>query len=693
MLHQPGNEAGKAHRHRRWEGLHGYVRAQGMPLVPVMALCAAILCVYSVGACADEAGAYALKVIGEVTARVGAEKKIQLRPGDAIPVGATVAAGENAAIRLVLPGGQLKTVLAGKEYRVPPPARSTRQPSARVDLFALARKGLGRRKSRLIDTSVVTTVRGPGDHLRIELVQPLGAGVRADGIEWRWAAVPGAAEYALTLWDNKTGKVFRYRTRAPEFIPASGRSPIQPGRTYAWQVSVEKPVKGTSDKAVFTVVRPDVEQGVERKLAAVRAALANDVDPEVMALLEGTVYEEQDLLGDALSSYDKGMQLAPESLLLGGRALEVAARVGQDRCRRLADALVHRLGGKRWRRSDTVVVVPFSDQHGGTLGLGMRMADAMTRSIAGTTSARPVSQRELSRVLAERGLAFADIVVEPNRNWMTAKLGATHLVVGRTRTGDSTVDISVQLLHAGTGDVQATADAALAPGGEDKELESLLTYVQRPPSLKKGSLPPLSLSYAMFAQRQRPDGAWEEVVVSGDPPELKSNDQFKLHFTPSSDCYVYLLLFDSQGNLSCLFPHKQIERGNFCRGGLEVQVPDGGNWYWLDSHVGTETFYLTASYEPIRRLDKLMADMAAAGGEASAKRAERVRGELERLSDPAQREEDDGLPAGFRVRGVGGITAGAVTSTTLSGGEQTHALAKVARSRCGFVRTIVIRHR
>ena len=252
------------------------------------------------------------------------------------------------------------------------------------------------------------------------------------------------------------------------------------------------------------------------------------------------------------------------------------------------------------------------------------------------------------------------------------------------------MNIAVRLIDVSTGAVLNVAEATVTPQG-DSLSPGLLTYVQRPTGVRKGGLPPLSVRYTMFTQCKDKDGTWLESAVGSDRTEMRSGDQFKFHLSPVSDCRIYLLLFDSRGEVSCLFPTGRIKQTNVCRGGIEVKVPGGDRWFWLDRNTGRETLYLVASYGPLKELDALLVQMAAAGG-GNVKLATRIRGVITDMNQKGDGKQTH-LPGGFTIRGVGGIAPGKLSAATGTSGRKVHAIGRVISSAADLVHTITITHR
>ncbi|MFA6222224.1 MAG: DUF4384 domain-containing protein [Desulfomonilaceae bacterium] len=98
---------------------------------------------------------------------------------------------------------------------------------------------------------------------------------------------------------------------------------------------------------------------------------------------------------------------------------------------------------------------------------------------------------------------------------------------------------------------------------------------------------------------------------------LRSGQRVGLSFRPESDCYVYVLWWDSTGNVGRLFPNPKLTEGTGeARAGQSYWLPSKGSkhWYVLDKNPGEETVYLVASRARNTKIENLyekLASMAA----------------------------------------------------------------------------------
>jgi hypothetical protein len=209
--------------------------------------------------------------------------------------------------------------------------------------------------------------------------------------------------------------------------------------------------------------------------------------------------------------------------------------------------------------------------------------------------------------------------------------------------------------------------------------------------LPTGPAFPLALYWHGFGQRLQ-GGTWTEFHVE-DGTTMFDGDQFRLHFVPTADCHAYILCFNAEGSVTQLFPNPAIQRGNSCRAGQEVQVPDGVNWFTLNDSTGTETLWLVGSHEPLPALDEKL--VLIARGEGGTGTVEAIRAEIERIENQNQPGEDGEVrtPGGLLVRGVEIQPDRRVSHATLKSGRQVEGAMHFASGKATVVHRIQFAHR
>jgi hypothetical protein len=87
---------------------------------------------------------------------------------------------------------------------------------------------------------------------------------------------------------------------------------------------------------------------------------------------------------------------------------------------------------------------------------------------------------------------------------------------------------------------------------------------------------------------------------------IAAGDLFKIHIQPIKAAYVYLFLHDAADELELLFPSSFALFDGKSYAQALFFIPEGDNWFTLDSSKGVERFYLLASSERLRQLETLV---------------------------------------------------------------------------------------
>lgn len=84
---------------------------------------------------------------------------------------------------------------------------------------------------------------------------------------------------------------------------------------------------------------------------------------------------------------------------------------------------------------------------------------------------------------------------------------------------------------------------------------------------------------------------------------LKSGDDIKLFVKLTKECYVYVVYYDSQGDVNLLFPYtiRQLQTDYSVE--KQYYIPKGRAWLNLDKNTGKEIFFLVASSERLLSLE------------------------------------------------------------------------------------------
>jgi CHAT domain-containing protein len=186
---------------------------------------------------------------------------------------------------------------------------------------------------------------------------------------------------------------------------------------------------------------------------------------------------------------------------------------------------------------------------------------------------------------------------------------------------------------------------------------------------------PLTLSMNIIGQRKEVDGSYTEVLVS-EGSVLRTYDNFQVHLETNRPAHVYILLYDSQGKASQLFPDPKIYHPGFLEQARRVVVPARDLWFWLDEHTGTETIYVLTSEKPMPDIQGLLAKMEAVDDAGKKRVAQEIKQRIEIVQ-----------------RGVGGITKGQAVTYTLSDGKKIQKVTEVVTGTESVVRAVSFLHR
>lgn len=120
------------------------------------------------------------------------------------------------------------------------------------------------------------------------------------------------------------------------------------------------------------------------------------------------------------------------------------------------------------------------------------------------------------------------------------------------------------------------------------------------PSLSKEGDDLVSLRWAVGAL----DPAGSKPTAIRQDTKLETGTKLKLLVEPQSKGSVYLLLLDSSGELQVLY-RKSSSVGK-AADGKPTYIPPGSQWFELEKGAGMETFFLLASVDPLKELEKLL---------------------------------------------------------------------------------------
>jgi hypothetical protein len=316
--------------------------------------------------------------------------------------------------------------------------------------------------------------------------------------------------------------------------------------------------------------------------------------------------------------------------------------------RTACEAIISELSGQL-PTDKTIAVLPFVDVDAGVRRLGVLAADEVQRILL-ASGRRLADRQHLNAVLAERDMQLALLSTADAAKRAGELAGADLLLMGFLTEAGRSVLVSGKVVSVQTGRPIAISKSYSIPAAG---LGQLMWYVRRPANDRvDAELPPLAIRYDFVIS-----GPGGEVVLP-DGATVATGQRFKIRVMPNSDCSLHVLLYDSQGQATVLFPHEKIALATQVRGGVSYEIPDGKKWYWFDEKPGIETFYLVASYTPLTDLARLVAAMRQAG-QSNARAAAAARDHIDKVvaRGMSAGTSADYRPKGATVkdRGVGGI--------------------------------------
>lgn len=184
---------------------------------------------------------------------------------------------------------------------------------------------------------------------------------------------------------------------------------------------------------------------------------------------------------------------------------------------------------------------------------------------------------------------------------------------------------------------------------------------------------PFELQVNILGQRQIGSNDYEEVAVRNGST-MKSNDNLQIHLRTTRDCYIYVLMFDSAGKASMLFPGMG-GTNNRIKGNRIYSIPAGNDWFFLDESTGTETIYVLADVSPMTDIDRLLADMEHKGSRQQKDDSQKI------LTQVA-----------FLKRGIGGTSAGKPMAFKTSDGDTISNVSQVVKGRGSLVWSVSFKH-
>ncbi|MBI5745848.1 MAG: DUF4384 domain-containing protein [Nitrospirae bacterium] len=244
-----------------------------------------------------------------------------------------------------------------------------------------------------------------------------------------------------------------------------------------------------------------------------------------------------------------------------------------------------------------------TDSSGQKTQLTSYLEERIIERLAKTNKIHLVERGRLDALMSELKFNASGYIEDRYEKAVGRMLGADGLITGTMTDLGESYDLIVRLIKTETGEIMSVAQIEIP---KDKKIQGLQEKILE--KAQANFRPPLGLQMNLIAQRKKAQGVWEEVIVE-DGGILRSGDNLQIHFKANADCFLYVLLLDSQGRVSLLFPDQRIKMANQVRADQDYTIPPGDLWFFLDDKTGQETIYLLASYAPMSQLDKLLSEI------------------------------------------------------------------------------------
>jgi len=351
------------------------------------------------------------------------------------------------------------------------------------------------------------------------------------------------------------------------------------------------------------------------------------------------------------------------------------------------------------------------------------LSDYLATRLAETSRFRVVPRHKLKdRITSEKKQSYSarydhDHQIELGKELSAEKLLASQVIrIG----GQCTVSVTLFDLEKAITEKAASARGACS----EKSIMGSLDIVIE--GLTKESTGEAITLRTSIVGEHKVGEEWFPVDVK-EGASLQSGDGLKIRFQTDKDAYVYVLLLDSRGKGSVLFPSEEIATSNEVQAGKSYLIPPEDLWFYLDEHTGIETIYVLASLHPMPDIEELVSRLESMGrGKSKGSTDREVASFVTRGSDVSRRDGIKRKPAAgkkrkrkkdakdeFRlkskeqqaaerrkaivitgvVRGIGGTEKGPDIPVRFTGGKVESLASEVVKGRGAAVRAISFFHK
>jgi hypothetical protein len=117
----------------------------------------------------------------------------------------------------------------------------------------------------------------------------------------------------------------------------------------------------------------------------------------------------------------------------------------------------------------------------------------------------------------------------------------------------------------------------------------------------------LRLGYQITVEPSQKNSHHSSPFIHQDGASLYSKDHFRFTFFSKIKTYVYIVLLSSEGEVSVMFPHTEIQVGNPLSKSQKVSIPkDPELSFELDDKKGLESIQIIASLNPLPKFNEMI---------------------------------------------------------------------------------------
>jgi len=214
-----------------------------------------------------------------------------------------------------------------------------------------------------------------------------------------------------------------------------------------------------------------------------------------------------------------------------------------------------------------------------------------------------ILRNKLEEAMAELKFQSSDLASDTNKAKLGRFLGAQAIISGKREIMEKEGLVSIRLTayKVETTELITSEDFALPINMFTRSLLQRETSDASHPAHGENTSPTNSL----FSLNRRDFNI--DFSTKGNKTRFKMGEEIAFRFRSDIDCYIYLLAYESSGNIKFLYPNR-YGLDNFVGGGRTIELPftNAGFGYVAAPPAGEERLVLIATSRPIPNLNWLV---------------------------------------------------------------------------------------